>query len=244
MHSLMELSLAQAFQRAYTTLADCDGGSSASPSQAEECSRLLSHCQALAERAALFSSNEDKDDLVTAHLKYLLVPYLMAELSNLQPQQSTRPLQRLQQLQEALMMYSQFLQRCGQYGFLSGTCYDAYTAEEQGIAADPSTCRNQKVERYKRSRALKGLLQQMRGRKKAADDEVRCRVTCCMATVLHVASCYSVPSGQQQLQAYCPYEGHSRASCSGYCQIWHQTKCCVTNQGVKWAMLVTSLSSA
>lgn len=163
-------SLSEAFTKAFTVVDACDGGSSCTTSQAKECCCLLHHCQSLIERAALFSSNEEKDDLATSNIKYLLVPYLLAELLNSQPQ-GLGPLARLSQLQEALALYSQFLQRCDQYGFVHGACHDAYTAEEQGATPDPGTSRNQKIERFKRSKVLKGLVQQMRSRQKMAQDE-------------------------------------------------------------------------
>eukprot|EP00775_Hariotina_reticulata_P001615 gene1615-1955_t len=156
-----DLPLPVAYERA-SRLANTSGST-------REALNLLECCEQLISSAALFSSNEDKDDLQTSCIRYLLVPLLRAELLNSQTGQS--PPERLQLLQAAADAYSAFLQRCHQYGFLSDAISDAYTAEEQGIQQDSSTCRSQKIERFKRSKALAGLLQQMNSRKKPADEE-------------------------------------------------------------------------
>jgi hypothetical protein len=66
-------SLAAAYDRVSQLLDGPDGTSAASPDRAQEALQLLSHCELLIQQAALFSSNEDADDLITSHLKYLLV---------------------------------------------------------------------------------------------------------------------------------------------------------------------------
>jgi len=157
-----ELSLNAAYERA-TRLANTSGSTT-------EALDLLEHCEQLLSKAALFSSNEDKDDLQTSCIRYLLVPFLKAELLNSQTGQS--PPDRMQVLQAAGDAYSAFLQRCHQYGFLNEASSDYYKAEEQGMQQDPSTCRSQKIERFKRSKAVAGLLQHMNSRKTHADEEV------------------------------------------------------------------------
>jgi hypothetical protein len=67
------LSLAAAYDRVGELLDGPDGISAASPDTAQQALQLLSHCELLMQRAALFSSNEDADDLITSQLKYLLV---------------------------------------------------------------------------------------------------------------------------------------------------------------------------
>lgn len=75
---LQHLSLSASYQRLSELLGGVDAGAAAPPAQTQEAQHLLSHCEDLIERAALFSSNEDKDDLVTSHLKYLLVSIFTA----------------------------------------------------------------------------------------------------------------------------------------------------------------------
>uniref|UniRef100_A0A383VIK6 TAP42-like protein n=1 Tax=Tetradesmus obliquus TaxID=3088 RepID=A0A383VIK6_TETOB len=163
------LSLAAAYDRVNELLDGPDGTSAASPDTAQEALQVLSHCELLVQRAALFSSNEDADDLITSQLKYLLVPFLQAELHSSLP--SRDPAARLRHAQAASEGYCGYLQRCQQYGLLRGPLAQAYAAEEAGSAGDPGTARVQRIERFKRSRALAGLLQQMRGRRRQADEE-------------------------------------------------------------------------
>lgn len=99
------------------------------------------------------------------------VPFLQAELHSSLP--SRDPAARLRHAQAASEGYCGYLQRCQQYGLLRGPLAQAYAAEEAGSAGDPGTARVQRIERFKRSRALAGLLQQMRGRRRQADEEVR-----------------------------------------------------------------------
>lgn len=166
-----QLPLSAAFSKAYTQL--CSSSSSNTNQQLSpgELLELLEHCELLVEQGALFSRNEEQEDLSTASMRYLLVTFLKAELLNTMPQQSMA--QRLQQVQAAKAGYCQFLQRCGQYGLLGAACQAAYDAQEAGQAVDPGTARSQKVERFKRSKAVAGLIQQLEARQKRADEEVR-----------------------------------------------------------------------
>lgn len=106
-----------------------------------------------------------------ARLACLQVPFHKAEL--LSTHSSPDLTTRLQQLRAAHDAYWQYLQRCHQYGFLKGSVADAYAAEEAGAAPDPGTARNHRIERFKRSKAVNGLLQQLKSRCKVADEEVR-----------------------------------------------------------------------
>jgi hypothetical protein len=67
------LSLAAAYDHVAELLDGPDGTSAASPDKSQQALQLLTHCELLIQRAALFSSNEDADDLITTQLKYLLV---------------------------------------------------------------------------------------------------------------------------------------------------------------------------
>eukprot|EP00879_Flechtneria_rotunda_P007069 GHRR01007420.1.p1 GENE.GHRR01007420.1~~GHRR01007420.1.p1 ORF type:complete len:356 (+),score=169.55 GHRR01007420.1:97-1164(+) len=160
------LTLSAAYQKASEL---CASSPSAGKGQVQEALDLLQHCEQLIQHAALFSSNEDHDDLATSHLKYLLVPSMKAEL--LQNQPAPGPRERLQQLQAAASLYTQFLQRCHQYGILGGSCKDTYLAQEQEKPQDPGKARTHKVERFKRSKQLATLLQQLNSKRQQADEE-------------------------------------------------------------------------
>lgn len=176
---MQQLPLSAAFSKAYTL----HSKHSLSSEHSQELLELLQHCEQLVEQGALFSRNEDQDDLSTGLMRYLLVPFMKAEALNTaalpqqpqQQQQATMAQQRLQQASAARAAYTQFLQRASQYSLLGSTCQAAYEAQEAGqaAAADPGTARGQKVERFRRSRALQGLIQQLEARQQRADEEVR-----------------------------------------------------------------------
>jgi immunoglobulin-binding protein 1 len=161
-----QLSLSAAFSRAFELYSNA----SRSPADCQELLGLLQHAEQLVEQGALFSRNEDQDDLSTATLRYLLIPFLKADVLNTMPQQSMA--QRLQQATAAKAAYSHFLQHASQYSLLGSTCQSAYEAQEAGQAIDLGTARSQKVERFKRSKAVQGLLQQLEARQKRGDEEV------------------------------------------------------------------------
>jgi immunoglobulin-binding protein 1 len=167
-----QLSLSAAFSKAYKLHAK----SPLSHSDYQELLSLLEHCDRLVEQGALFSHNEDQEDLSTGSMRYLLIPFLTADVLNTMPQQSMA--QRLQQAQAAKAAYSQFLQRCSQYCLLGPTCQATYDAQESGQALDAGTARAQKVERFKRSKAIQGLIQQLESRQKQADEEVSVDASC------------------------------------------------------------------
>lgn len=161
-----QLPLSAAFIKAFQV------HSNASRSSAE-CQHLLDvlqHCEQLVEQGGLFSRNETQEDLSTASMRYLLISYLKADVLNTMPQQSMA--QRLQQVQAAKAAFSQFLQHCSQYSLLGSSCQAAYDAQESGQSVDPGTARSQKVERFKRTKAVQGLIQQLESRQKRADEEV------------------------------------------------------------------------
>lgn len=168
------LSLADAFSKVYSVIGagSLEDAFASLSSHADDFARLLNHCQSLIDRTALFSSNEDQDDILTVHLKYLLVPFLQAEMLITHTQLGVSPSHRIQQLQEALLLYSAFLQRCDQYALLKGVCQDVYMSEEQGRTVDPGTLRNYKIERFKRSKAVRGLVQHLTSMRRAATEEV------------------------------------------------------------------------
>jgi hypothetical protein len=161
-----QLPLSAAFSKAFRL----HSNASRSPADCQQLLDVLEHCEQLVEQGGLFSRNETQEDLSTASMRYLLISYLKADVLNTMPQQSMA--QRLQQAQAAKAAYSQFLQHCSQYSLLGSSCQAAYDAQESGQAVDPGTSRSQKVERFKRSKAVQGLIQQLESRQKRADEEV------------------------------------------------------------------------
>lgn len=94
--------------------------------------------------ADLFSANEEAEDLATADIKYLLAPFFLAELLNSLPISSapigpessppeTGPAQRMLKVEEALMLYTAFLDSCRQYGLLGQTGRQLYLQDAQQV---------------------------------------------------------------------------------------------------------------
>lgn len=117
---------------------------------------LLSACDDAVERLSLFSSNEDKDDLVTSDLKYLSVPFLAGELHASSP--TLDMASRADALRRSNACYLRFLHRIRQYGLLDANCYTALERLEAGEPLDSTTTRTQKIAMYKREREVKSQL--------------------------------------------------------------------------------------
>lgn len=104
-------------------------------SQPELLASALSVCKRLArgvEVAAVFSANEDAEDVSTGDLPYLLAPFFLAELlSEDCAADYSGKLDRLSALREAAILYSAFLQRCKQYGALGQHALKFYQQEEE-----------------------------------------------------------------------------------------------------------------
>ena len=110
----------------------------------------------------MFSSNEDKDDLATADIKYLRLPFLQAELLAQQhfknhPHQAEA---RLAALISAQTLHNSFLSRVQQYEVLSGAaevCVTATVADHQTGAVprlDAATLRQMKIDRFRLEKSL------------------------------------------------------------------------------------------
>ncbi len=100
-----------------------------------------------------------QDDISTADLKYLLVPFYMAELLS----SSSEPdlTQRLSSVGRAATLYSAFLHRCSSYDLMGRIAKALYDREEDGAPLDASMLRMSKVERFKRDRAIAQELEQL-----------------------------------------------------------------------------------
>ncbi len=147
----------------------------------DECARRVA-------ALALFSTNEAADDIATAHLPYLLVPYRVAELTLKLPTARPGPTERRAVLQQARDAYERFLHHLDGYELLPPTyvrLLRAYTedptqfstvgasssaakssATGSGIAglADPTARRNAKIANFRAEKELQGKLDVLRKR--------------------------------------------------------------------------------
>jgi hypothetical protein len=119
---LEQLPLSELYDEA-ARLADAAGADRASAALERAVAALL-RCEAAAERAALFSSNEDADDIPTSSLKFLLLPSMRAELLAWAPC-AGGPEQRARHVGAALAALREFLGHAAQYGILKGAAAEA-----------------------------------------------------------------------------------------------------------------------
>nr|ANS83628.1 protein phosphatase 2A [Codonopsis pilosula] len=117
----------------------------------------LKHCEEMISRLGLFSSNETKDDISTTNLKYLLVPFYLAELTEKIAQDD-----RIQILKASQAKLKEFISFCD--------AMDLVPQEELETSAHegPNSFVNQrakKIARFKRQRAAESKLLEIKERK-------------------------------------------------------------------------------
>mmetsp|Transcript_117734 Transcript_117734/g.327908 ORF Transcript_117734/g.327908 Transcript_117734/m.327908 type:complete len:366 (+) Transcript_117734:222-1319(+) len=134
--------------KAYSKLSTADGSSVGQ----EDLDSLVSKLKAIAHRVVqlrLFSPNEELDDVSTTDLKFLLLPYLLAEVTA-----ATRDMSaRLQALRQAIVYWRAFSHDCDRLGVAHADDLKAIGRSPED-ALDPQTKRDEKVARYKRSKEL------------------------------------------------------------------------------------------
>ncbi|CAD7697788.1 unnamed protein product [Ostreobium quekettii] len=158
--SLGDVPLSELFERARTIHAHLASiPASGDRGRSLLCAALAWLAEAEARLALLgvFSPNEDADDLATGDLKYVLVPFYMAELMAAargggDPAEDGRALVR------ALRCLAAFLERCRQYGLFGEVIPDA---EDSHSPLDANARRTQKVARFKRAREVEKQLEKL-----------------------------------------------------------------------------------
>lgn len=118
---------------------------------------VLQQCEGLIDKLGVFSSNEQKDDISTGDLKYLLVPYLRAELL-----EKVDTSDRLQTLKSASLLLKVFISSCERLELLPDAELSAFN-QEASITAERR--RATKIARFKRAKAAELKLQEIRERR-------------------------------------------------------------------------------
>ncbi|CAL8464841.1 g4376 [Coccomyxa elongata] len=137
-----------------------ENGDSLTDAEIEEAVRWLQKCSRLVATLGLFSSNEQAEDIATADLKYLLVPFLLGDILSRSRTQGLH--RRVGLLNDALQLLRGFMEQLKQYGLL-GRDESAVLMEAQGQASlDPGTRRAQKVARFRMEKAAKAKLVALR----------------------------------------------------------------------------------
>eukprot|EP00798_Chlamydomonas_sp_ICE-L_P011248 gene11248-18873_t len=136
--------------------------------------QLGEQCEIRIESQGLFSSNEEADDVTTSQLRYLLAPYMVAELHGQAPAPTVpdRAVSwrgRLDSVQTAIATYSRFLDRLEQYHLVGNLGMRLLGEEEErgGAIADPATKRQAKIDRFKQDKAINAQLEIIKERAKA-----------------------------------------------------------------------------
>jgi hypothetical protein len=120
----------------------------------------LETCHRLIQDLAIFSPNEDLEDLSTQSLQYLTVDYLIAELL-----QRSYDANRLAALKRISVLLDEFLTRLDQYSMLSvddRKLFERYQEEKGKFAllpANPEDRRRLKIKRFQEEKDLKKKLE-------------------------------------------------------------------------------------
>mmetsp|Transcript_16586 Transcript_16586/g.19955 ORF Transcript_16586/g.19955 Transcript_16586/m.19955 type:complete len:347 (-) Transcript_16586:609-1649(-) len=138
------------FQRAEATHAKIDT-SDVSQEELGDAIKDFQGCQASIEKLSLFSRNEDKDDVSTGDLKYLLVSFLLGEVFL-----NAHSIDRKVALTAAQSEFKRFLSICEDLDLLSELTIRQYHREGP---PDPNTKRTEKIMRFKRDKEIRTKLE-------------------------------------------------------------------------------------
>uniref|UniRef100_A0A0E0MJG2 PP2A regulatory subunit TAP46 n=1 Tax=Oryza punctata TaxID=4537 RepID=A0A0E0MJG2_ORYPU len=118
---------------------------------------LLRRCDEMVSKLGLFSSNETKDDVSTANLKYLLVPYYLGEMTEKVAQEDRIPVVKASQDH-----LKEFISICEALELISE---DELELSRQKQPDTMANRRAQKVARFKRQKAAETKLLEIKERK-------------------------------------------------------------------------------
>ncbi|EOA12519.1 hypothetical protein CARUB_v10026426mg, partial [Capsella rubella] len=118
---------------------------------------MFQKCEDMIGKLGLFSSNETKEDISTNNLKYLLVPYYLAELTAKVIQED-----HIQILKAAYAKLKEFFTFCEAMELVPDEELEAASRGGSGAAAD---LRGLKIARFKRRKAAEAKLLEIKERK-------------------------------------------------------------------------------
>jgi immunoglobulin-binding protein 1 len=147
-----EFRLAHSFYDAYKESRKLLKSEDAPPPEQAQLDELASKLKVIAVRVGqlrLFSPNEELDDISTADLKFLLTPYLLAEVLGVTRDMS----ERVQALRQALIFWRAFAADCQRLGVAHAEDSKALDRNPEH-ALDPKSKRDEKIDRYKRTKEL------------------------------------------------------------------------------------------
>jgi len=158
-----EYRLAHEFYDAYKAYTDLTKAEGSSVEQ-EDLQALINKLKAIAHRVMqlrLFSPNEELDDVSTADLKFLLLPFLLAEVTA-----ATRDMSaRLEALRQAIVYWRAFGHDCERLGVAHADDVKAFNRGPED-ALDPMSKRDEKIARFKRTKELDEKVAYLFGKKR------------------------------------------------------------------------------
>lgn len=147
----------------------CDG-SVAGDGGVSECLVLLTALQKRVAAEAIFSPNEEIDDINTEDMPLLLIDFWIGTLHMRAP--FTTPGARVHSLDRAENILSQFMNVCDRLKVLEKDDRDAWLATESGgssgAARSAEAARDQRIARFKRNRAAEARSQEVERERKEA----------------------------------------------------------------------------
>lgn len=166
-----EYSLAREFYDAYKSYSTFIRTEAKSPEQ-QDLDDLSSKLKAIAfyvRRLRLFSPNEELDDISTCDLKFLILPYLLAEVAG-----ATRDMdKRLGLVKQAIVFWRAFAHDCERLKVADDEDLKAIDRDPEA-RLDPMTKRDEKIARYKRSKELDEKIEYLFSKKKESiGDELK-----------------------------------------------------------------------
>ncbi|MED6149678.1 PP2A regulatory subunit tap46 [Stylosanthes scabra] len=152
-----EMTLPGLFEKArkiHAAVTESGGGDDATVRKGCE---ALEKCEEMVSKLGLFSSNETKDDISTNNLKYLLVPFYLAELTERITQDD-----RLQIIKASQAKLKEFISFCEAMELVPKEELEFYS---QGAPKSVADQRARKIARFKRQRAAESKLLEIKERK-------------------------------------------------------------------------------
>ncbi|KAL8240804.1 hypothetical protein R6Q59_014159 [Mikania micrantha] len=117
----------------------------------------LQQCEEMISKLGLFSSNETKEDISTTNLKYILVPFYLAELI-----EKTGHDDRIEILKASQAKLKEFITFCDAMELVPEDELETFVHGNQNTAVDR---RAKKIARFKRQRAAESKLLELKERK-------------------------------------------------------------------------------
>lgn len=118
---------------------------------------MLEKCEYMISRLGLFSTNETKEDISTANLKYILVPYYLGELTEKVSQED-----RVQILKISQAKLKEFVSFCEAMELIPE---EELESSRQGGSSTFADKRARKIARFKRQRAAESKLLEIKERR-------------------------------------------------------------------------------